>query len=45
MTSGCSCTWAGVPVVITRSMYFGDDDFEGALDVVDELAEFVDTEW
>jgi HAD superfamily hydrolase (TIGR01509 family) len=36
---------AGVPVVITRSMYFGDDDFEGALDVVDELAEFVDTEW
>lgn len=28
---------AGVPVVITRSMYFGDDDFEGAVQVVNEL--------
>lgn len=33
---------AGVSVVITRSMYFGDDDFEGALEVVDELAELTD---
>jgi HAD superfamily hydrolase (TIGR01509 family) len=30
---------AGVPVVITRSIYFGDDDFEGAVQVVDELTE------
>jgi len=33
---------AGVPVVITRSMYFGHDNFEGALKVVDDLAELVD---
>jgi HAD superfamily hydrolase (TIGR01509 family) len=30
---------AGVSVVIVRSMYFGDDDFEGALEVVDELTD------
>lgn len=34
---------AGVPVVITRSMYFGDEDFEGAFAVVDDLAEFLDS--
>jgi HAD superfamily hydrolase (TIGR01509 family) len=30
---------AGVPVVILRSMYFGNDDFEGALEVVNEFTE------
>lgn len=30
---------AGVPVIILRSMYFGNDDFEGALQVVNELTE------
>ena len=30
---------AGVPVVIARSIYFGDDDFEGALEVVSEFTE------
>lgn len=30
---------AGIPVVITRSAYFRDDDFAGALLVVDNLAE------
>ncbi|MFB9269173.1 HAD family hydrolase [Bradyrhizobium erythrophlei] len=31
---------AGIPVVITRSAYFGDDDWTGALVVVDNLLEF-----
>ncbi len=30
---------AGIPVVITRSMYFGEDEFDGALRVVRELSE------
>jgi HAD superfamily hydrolase (TIGR01509 family) len=30
---------AGVPVIILRSMYFGNDDFEGALEVVNEFTE------
>lgn len=30
---------AGIPVVVTRSAYFGDDDFTGALVVVDDLSE------
>jgi HAD superfamily hydrolase (TIGR01509 family) len=30
---------AGVRVVILRSMYFGEDDFEGALEVVNELTD------
>jgi HAD superfamily hydrolase (TIGR01509 family) len=30
---------AGVPVIITRSAYFGEDDFAGALLVVDDLSE------
>jgi len=29
---------AGIPVVITRSAYFGDDDWTGALLVVDDLS-------
>ncbi len=32
---------AGIPVLITRSMYFRDDDFSGALLTVDELTEIV----
>ena len=30
---------AGIPVLISRSEYFRDDDFSGALAVVDELTE------
>ncbi|KIU45403.1 MULTISPECIES: HAD-IA family hydrolase [Bradyrhizobium] len=30
---------AGIPAIITRSAYFGDDDFTGALLVVDDLSE------
>ncbi|MDE2468654.1 MAG: HAD family hydrolase [Bradyrhizobium sp.] len=30
---------AGIPVVISRSMYFGDETFDGALCVVQELSE------
>jgi HAD superfamily hydrolase (TIGR01509 family) len=30
---------AGIPVVITRSMYFGEDEFDGALRIVRELSE------
>jgi HAD superfamily hydrolase (TIGR01509 family) len=30
---------AGVPCIVTRSIYFSDDDFTGALAVVDELTE------
>ena len=33
---------AGVPVIITRSAYFGEDDFAGALLVVDDLSEIDD---
>jgi beta-phosphoglucomutase-like phosphatase (HAD superfamily) len=33
---------AGIPVVITRSLYFGDEDFRGALAVVDNLGELED---
>jgi HAD superfamily hydrolase (TIGR01509 family) len=32
---------AGVPVLITRSEYFHDDDFSSALAIVDELTELV----
>jgi HAD superfamily hydrolase (TIGR01509 family) len=32
---------AGIPVLITRSVYFRDDDFSGALYAVDELTEIV----
>jgi HAD superfamily hydrolase (TIGR01509 family) len=31
---------AGIPVVIARSMYFGDETFDGALCVVQDLSEF-----
>ncbi|MBR0750581.1 HAD family hydrolase [Bradyrhizobium jicamae] len=34
-----SASRAGIPVVITRSAYFPDDDWSGALLVVDDLAE------
>jgi HAD superfamily hydrolase (TIGR01509 family) len=34
-----SATRAGVPCLITRSIYFRDDDFTGALAVIDDLAE------
>jgi HAD superfamily hydrolase (TIGR01509 family) len=30
---------AGIPVLITRSLYFRDDDFTGALHVLDDLSE------
>ena len=30
---------AGIPVVITRSVYFGDDDFSGGVVAVDDLTE------
>jgi beta-phosphoglucomutase-like phosphatase (HAD superfamily) len=32
---------AGIPVLITRSEYFRDDDFSSALAVVDELTKMV----
>ena len=35
-----SATLAGVPVIITKSLYFGDDSFDGALAVVDDLDRF-----
>jgi HAD superfamily hydrolase (TIGR01509 family) len=31
---------AGIPCIVTRSIYFQDDDFAGALAVVDDLTEF-----
>jgi HAD superfamily hydrolase (TIGR01509 family) len=34
-----AATSAGIPVLITRSEYFSDDDFSSALAVVDELTE------
>jgi HAD superfamily hydrolase (TIGR01509 family) len=34
-----SAVRAGVPCIVTRSRYFSDDDFTGALAVVDELTE------
>jgi HAD superfamily hydrolase (TIGR01509 family) len=34
-----SAVRAGVPCIVTRSVYFSDDDFTGALAVVDELTE------
>lgn len=34
-----SASQAGIPVVITRSAYFNDDDLSGALLVVDDLAQ------
>lgn len=34
-----SASSAGIPVLISRSEYFRDDDFSGALAVVDELTE------
>jgi HAD superfamily hydrolase (TIGR01509 family) len=37
-----AATGAGIPVVITRSLYFGDEDFRGALVVVDNLGELED---
>ncbi|MGJ4885993.1 HAD-IA family hydrolase [Bradyrhizobium sp. HKCCYLRH1065] len=36
-----AATRAGVPVLITRSLYFRDDAFDGALAVFDDLGEFV----
>ncbi len=36
-----AATRAGIPVLITRSLYFHDDTFEGALAVLDDLAELV----
>lgn len=33
---------AGVPVLITRSLYFRNDDFSEALQVVDDLTEFAE---
>ncbi|MCA1373695.1 MULTISPECIES: HAD family hydrolase [unclassified Bradyrhizobium] len=33
---------AGIPVLITRSMFFGDDDFTGAHIVLDDLSELSD---
>jgi HAD superfamily hydrolase (TIGR01509 family) len=36
---------AGVPVLITRSLYFHDDDFAGAARVVDHLVELQDEFW
>jgi HAD superfamily hydrolase (TIGR01509 family) len=35
---------AGVPVLITRSLYFPDDDFSSALLAVDDLSEILDTD-
>lgn len=35
---------AGVPVVVIRSLYFGNDDFEGALKVVNEVTDLGDFE-
>ncbi|BAM91853.1 haloacid dehalogenase-like hydrolase [Bradyrhizobium oligotrophicum S58] len=34
-----AATRAGVPVLITRSLYFHDDSFDGALAVLDDLSE------
>jgi HAD superfamily hydrolase (TIGR01509 family) len=34
-----SAVRAGIPCIVTRSIYFSDDDFTGALAVVDELTE------
>ncbi|CCE11197.1 putative haloacid dehalogenase-like hydrolase, cbbY/cbbZ/gph/yieH family; CbbY-like [Bradyrhizobium sp. STM 3843] len=34
-----AATRAGIPALITRSRYFGDDAFDGALAVVDDLTE------
>jgi HAD superfamily hydrolase (TIGR01509 family) len=36
-----AATRAGVPVLITRSLYFHDDVFDGALTVLDDLGELV----
>src|SRR5262245_56277984 len=36
---------AGIPVVITRSMYFGDEMFDGALGVVGDLTELALKSW
>lgn len=34
-----AASMAGIPVVITRSVYFSDEDFSGALRVVDDLTQ------
>ena len=36
---------AGVPVLITRSLYFQDEDFSGAAKVADDLSELLDDFW
>ncbi|MGY3447820.1 HAD-IA family hydrolase [Bradyrhizobium sp. USDA 4353] len=36
-----AATRAGVPVLITRSLYFHDDTFDGALAVLDDLSELI----
>ncbi|NOJ50265.1 HAD family hydrolase [Bradyrhizobium archetypum] len=36
---------AGVPVLITRSLYFRDDDFTGAASVTDNLTDLPDDFW
>ena len=34
-----AAAYAGIPVLITRSMFFGDDDFTGARAVLNDLSE------
>jgi HAD superfamily hydrolase (TIGR01509 family) len=36
---------AGVPVLITRSLYFRDEDFSGAIEVTDDLTDLPDDFW
>jgi hypothetical protein len=36
-----SAVRAGVPCIVAKSLYFRDDDFNGALAVVDEFTELV----
>lgn len=35
---------AGIPVLITRSVYFHDDEFDGALTVIDDLTKLEESE-
>lgn len=37
-----AASMACIPVVITRSVYFGDEDFSDALLVVDDLSQLTD---
>jgi beta-phosphoglucomutase-like phosphatase (HAD superfamily) len=36
---------AGAPVLITRSLYFRDEDFTGAVEVTDDLTGLSDAFW